>query len=320
MEKVLVIGGCGFIGSHLCKEFVDDGNEVHSMDMNIQYFYPLNEQNIKNMHYRYDCLLKDVRLIRGSTSDVNDLRRIIFDLKPDYIVNLAALPLAQKAVHNSEEAFDSILVGTKNLMEVLRDIDFVKRFVHISSSMAYGDFETVPVPEDAKKQPKEIYGSMKLASEYVVKGYAQRHNIPYSIIRPSAVYGPTDNNRRVLQIFVENAIAGKKIAANNPSTNIMDFSFVEDAAYGIKCVALSKDAVGEEFNISKGEGRSLMEAIEIIKLHFPNLDVEINEDVNTIYPKRGSLDISKAKKITGYEPKYSLENGLKKYFEYMKKQ
>jgi nucleoside-diphosphate-sugar epimerase len=317
MEKVLIIGGSGFIGSHLCRDFINDGFKTYSMDMNIQYFFPLTGKNIYNMKYRHEVLLKGVNFLRGSTLDVNDLRRIILDIKPDYVINLGALPLAQKAVHNSEEAFDSILVSTKNILEILRDVDFVKNYVHISSSMIYGDFETIPVKVDAKKSPIEIYGSMKLASEFLVKGYAQRHNIPYSIIRPSAVYGPTDNNRRVLQIFIENAMEGKKIIANNPSTNMMDFTYVEDISSGIKCVALSNNAIGEEFNITRGEGRSLYEAIDIIKSYFPDAEFEINEDIDTIYPKRGSLDISKAQKLTGYSPRYGLEEGIEKYISFI---
>jgi nucleoside-diphosphate-sugar epimerase len=319
MESVLIIGGSGFIGSQLCRYFVDDGFKTYSMDINIQYFYPLTDKNIYNMNYRHEVLLQGVSYIRGNTMDCNDLRRTILNIRPDYIINLGALPLAQKAVHNSEEAFDSILLSTRNILEVLRDIDFVKNYVHISSSMVYGDFETIPVKVDAKKSPVEIYGSMKLASEFLVKGYAKRHNIPYSIVRPSAVYGPTDNNRRVLQIFIENAMEGKKIIANNPSTNMMDFTYIEDISTGIKCVALSNKSIGEEFNVTRGEGRSLNEAIDIIKSYFPNAEVEIHEDIDTIYPKRGSLDISKAQHLTGYSPRYSLEEGIDKYISFIRK-
>jgi nucleoside-diphosphate-sugar epimerase len=318
-DTVLIIGGSGFIGSQLCQYFVDDGFKTYSLDMNIQYFFPLTPKNIFNMNYRHSTLLNGVVFLRGSSLDVNDLRRTILDVRPDYVINLGALPLAQKAVHNSEEAFDSILASTKNILEVLRDVDFVKNYVHISSSMVYGDFETIPVKVDAKKSPIEIYGSMKLASEFIVKGYAQRHKIPYSIIRPSAVYGPTDNNRRVLQIFIENAMEGKKIIANNPSKNMMDFTFIEDIASGIKSVALSHKAIGQEFNVTRGEGRSLSKAMDIIKSYFPNAEFHINEDIESIYPKRGSLDITKTHNLTGYTPKYSLEAGIEKYISFIRK-
>ena len=317
MSKILIAGGTGFIGSHLTSYLTKNNHDVIVYDSNIQYFYPLTETNIKNMEYRHKTLLKDSLKIRGSVLDPCDLRRTILKHKPDYVINLAALPLAVTAIQNSEEAFESILVGTKNFMEILRDVDFVKKYIHISSSMVYGDFVKNPNPESAPKNPKEIYGSMKLASEFVVKGYAQRHDINYAIIRPSAVYGPTDNNRRVLQIFVESAIAGEKIVAKNPSSNILDFSFVEDTAKGIAQVALSESAQGKAYNITRGEGRSLKDVITILSQTFPNLDVDL-VDEDSFYPKRGALDTTAANADASYQPLHSLENGLKKYIEFLR--
>jgi len=317
MSKVLIAGGAGFIGSHLTKNFIQDGHEVYVYDNNIQYFFPLSQYSIYNMKYRHEVLLKGAKLVRGNTLDINDLRRNILNIQPEYIVNLAALPLAVTAVKNTEEAFSSILYSTHNFMEIMRDCDFIKKYVHISSSMVYGDFKTIPNPENALKEPKEIYGSMKLSSEYIVKGYAQRFNINSVIIRPSAVYGPTDNNYRVIQKFIESALAGKEIVANNPSSNTLDFSYVKDVAQGMKQATLGNTLSCEAFNLTNGEGRTLKEAIDILQSHFKNLKVIINENKD-FYPKRGSLDISKAKKIIGFKPIYTLEKGILEYLSFLK--
>lgn len=269
------------------------------------------------MKYRHEVLLKGAKLVRGNTLDINDLRRNILNIQPEYIVNLAALPLAVTAVKNTEEAFSSILYSTHNFMEIIRDCDFIKKYVHISSSMVYGDFKTIPNPENALKEPKEIYGSMKLSSEYIVKGYAQRFNINSVIIRPSAVYGPTDNNYRVIQKFIESALAGKEIVANNPSSNTLDFSYVKDVAQGIKQATLGNTLSCEAFNLTNGEGRTLKEVIDILQSHFKNLKVIINQNKD-FYPKRGSLDISKAKKIIGFKPIYTLEKGILEYLSFLK--
>ena len=317
MSKVLIAGGAGFIGSHLTKNFIQDGHEVYVYDNNIQYFFPLSQYSIYNMKYRHEVLLKGAKLVRGNTLDINDLRRNILNIQPEYIVNLAALPLAVTAVKNTEEAFSSILYSTHNFMEIIRDCDFIKKYVHISSSMVYGDFKTIPNPENALKEPKEIYGSMKLSSEYIVKGYAQRFNINSVIIRPSAVYGPTDNNYRVIQKFIESALAGKEIVANNPSSNTLDFSYVKDVAQGIKQATLGNTLSCEAFNLTNGEGRTLKEVIDILQSHFKNLKVIINQNKD-FYPKRGSLDISKAKKIIGFKPIYTLEKGILEYLSFLK--
>lgn len=319
MSKIFIAGGAGFIGSHLTKKFIDDNHSVYVYDSNIQYFYPMNKQNIKNMTYRHSFLLKNATLIRGNILDSNDLRRKISEIKPDFIVNLGSLPLATTAKQNTEEAFDSILTGTRNFLEIMRDLNFLKKYVHISSSMIYGDFEKIPNPENAKKEPKDIYGAMKLASEYLVKGYSSLHNFKFAIIRPSAVYGPTDNNRRVIQIFIENALRDEKITARNPDKEILDFTYVEDTAEGIKCVTLAEGAVNKEFNITRGEGRSLADVINILKRHFPKLKVEIDRK-ESFYPQRGSLDISNAIKYASYQPKTNLENGIKKYIDFIEKE
>lgn len=316
MNKVLILGGGGFIGAHLARELSDQGYEVYVYDFNIQYFSPVAGYGVSSLKHRQDVLLAGVKLIRGNTEDVNGLRRTILSIEPKYIVNLAAMPLATTAVHYTEEAFSSILVGTKNVLEILRDIHFVNRFIHISSSMIYGDFESEPNPETAKKEPKEIYGSMKLASEYIVKGYSMRHNIPFSIIRPSAVYGPTDTNRRVLQAFIEKAIRGEPINVHNPDSNKLDFTYVTDTAKGIVGVLQSDKAKNEDFNITRGEGRLLGEAVEIIRNYFPKLQVNVSSEA-TIHPRRGALDIEKARNLAGYKPEISLEEGIQKYIEFI---
>lgn len=146
------------------------------------------------------------------------------------------------------------MLGTVNLLEVVRDLSGVKKFVYASSSMIYGDFKEVPIPENAEKDPKEIYGGMKLACEIMVKVFCRRFGIPYAIVRPSAVYGPTNNNRSVLQIFVENAVREEPITVLNPDSTFLDFTYVKDLAKGLALVALSPAARAAP--TARGSGRT----------------------------------------------------------------
>ena len=226
MSRALIVGDAGFIGSHTVRCFLDAGVEVFVLDAIHIYVLPIQPWFLENMNYRFNYLWRGARVERGSTLNMNDLRRVIMEVRPDYIIHFASLPLANLAVRQTEEAFKGILQGTVNILEILRDVNFVRRFTYISSSMVYGDFTKIPVPEDAEKDPKDIYGGMKLAGEILTRVYAKRYGIAYTIIRPSAVYGPTDNNRRVIQIFLENAFAGEPIYINRGSDTVLDFTYV----------------------------------------------------------------------------------------------
>ncbi len=318
MSRVLITGGAGFVGSHTARKLMDRGEEVYVLDYFHRYIHPIQPTFLENTQYRFDVLLKGAEIVYGTTTHKDDLRRHLSVIKPDYILHLAALPLANAALKQTEEAFDSIVRGTVNMLEVLRDSDPIEKFVYVSSSMVYGDFVTLPMPEDGPKHPKEIYGGMKLAGETLVSVFAQRYGIPVSIVRPSAVYGPTDNNRRVLQIFVENAVMGRPITATNPDTTALDFSYVDDVAEGMAAVLMSPAAVGEAFNITCGEGRTLADAIQILRGHFPDLEVNVRVETDGYRPDRGSLDVAKARRLLGYESRYELEQGLAEYVDFVR--
>lgn len=317
MEKIIVAGGNGFIGSHLVKKLIDENHEVFILDADINYFNPLSDYALKNIEWRKNNLTRGAKIYKLNLSNIDELRKVVKEISPSHIINLAALPLAKNAIKDTEDAFSSIVVDAKNFMEILRKEKLNAKFTHISSSMIYGDFEKEPNPEEAKKDPKEIYGSFKYASETIVSGYSKIFNINLNIVRPTAVYGPTDNNQRVIQKFVDAAINNKTIYASSPENNYLDFTYVEDAAEGIKCVALSNSPSGEIFNISYGKANSIMDAINILKKYFPNLNFEKKQN-ETFYPKRGSLDISKALKLTKYTPKTNLEDGIKRYIDFTK--
>lgn len=319
MSKVMITGGAGFIGSYVSRQLLSQGHEVIVYDAFVHYISPMKSILKDYIELRFSGIEDQIDFRRGDTRDKAHLRRVILDTKPDYILHLAALPIADLSNRHSEEALTSILEGAVNVLEVLRDVDFVKRFVYISSSMIYGDFEEIPAPEDHPKRPKDIYGGTKYAGEVLTETYSRRYGIPYSIIRPSAVYGPYDVNRRVSQIFVENALLGKPIKLFGGGYQALDFTFVEDTAEGIIKVMFNESGNGEAFNITYGRGYTLREFAEILQGHFPDLEIQIVEEEDVFRPKRGALSIQKAKKLVGYEPKVSLEDGLQRYLDVYRK-
>ena len=156
---------------------------------------------------------------------------------------------------------------------------------------------------------------MKLAGEIITKGLCNYYNINFTTIRPSAVYGPTDMNQRVSQIFIEKAIKGKKIFIQGKNEKL-DFTYIQDLVDGVILAATKKKGRNEIFNITNGKGRSLLEFVKILKKYFPNLDYEVVER-DDFRPKRGTLSIRKAKKLLGYRPKFTIEKGIKNYLKYL---
>lgn len=318
MATALITGGAGFIGSYIARELLAKGEQVVIYDAFVQYVSPLDSYYCMHLRERFRGIQSSVTIVRGDTRNKNELRQTLLKYKPERIIHLAALPLADLSDTHSEEALESILHGTVNLLDILREVKFVKRFVYTSSSMIYGDFLYHPADEEHPKNPKDIYGGTKLAGEILVQSYSRRYGIEHTIVRPSAVYGPTDINRRVSQIFIENALRGEKLILHNGGRSKLDFTYVKDVAQGFVLATYRPEAKNEVFNITRGEGRSLREYAEILQKFLPNVEI-VEQPANVFRPERGALDISKAKSLLGYEPKYSLEEGIREYVDYFKK-
>lgn len=319
MSKIFITGGAGFIGSYVCRQLLEQGHDVIVYDAFVHYIPPMQSLLKDYLERRFEGIEDEIDFRRGDTRDKAHLRRVILETEPERILHLAALPIADLSNTHSEEALTSILEGAVNVLEVLRDVDFVERFLYISSSMIYGDFEEIPAPEDHPKRPKDVYGGTKYAGEVMTETFGRRYGIPYSIVRPSAVYGPYDVNRRVSQIFVENALLGKPITLYSGGNQSLDFTYVEDTASGIIKVLFHEDAAGEAFNITYGRGYTLREFAKILKGFFPDLEVNIVQERDVFRPKRGALAIEKAQKLVGYEPQVSLQEGLERYIDVYKK-
>jgi nucleoside-diphosphate-sugar epimerase len=317
MKKIFITGGAGFLGSNVVKKLVSDGHDVTVYDSFVIYTKPDPDSTQLNYNLRLQSVFDDINVIRGDTLNKDYLRRNLNAIKPDIIIHMAAMPLAALALEHTEEAYNSILTSTQNILEVMRDFDHNCRLVFISSSMVYGDFLTNPVNELHEKNPKDIYGAFKLAGEYIVNGYAKNYSLGTVIVRPSAVYGPLDANSRVARKFIINALNGEPLSIDGDGSLKMDFSYVEDTADGI-CLSSTREGIeGNTYNITRGEARTLKELAETIKKHIPS--VEINyRPIPAHIPSRGTLDIAKAKQDLDYEPTVDLDEGISRYIEHLK--
>ncbi|MBF0368091.1 MAG: NAD-dependent epimerase/dehydratase family protein [Magnetococcales bacterium] len=317
-DKVFITGGAGFVGCAVSRHLLDLGHEVALYDSFLNYVFPLDKIHLDNLMNRLATVENDVKVYRGSTENQDCMRRAIMDFKPNRIIHLAAMPLANLAVDHPEEAVQSIVMGTLNLLHIARDLPQLDRLVYVSSSMVYGDFPNRPVQEDDAKDPKEVYGSMKLSGELMIRAFSRLFGLQSTVIRPSAVYGPTDNNRRVLGIFLENALTGKPLIVKGRG-HALDFTFVGDSAAGIASAALHEKAAGKAYNITRGRGRTIYDAAQIVAKLVPGTEV-IEAPADPRMPVRGGLDVSLAKSEIGFNPQVDLEEGLAQYHAYLQDQ
>ena len=317
MKKILIAGGAGFIGYFTTKELLQKGHQVIIYDNFSNYIPPQEGHYPFYLQKRLEDIKNDVELIRGDIRDKTLLAKTIKQVRPAIVINLVAIPIAKASNLFFEDAIQINLNGHIALLEAMRTIDSVQRFIYTSSSFIYGHFQYDPADENHPTNPIDIYGGTKLSCEILTKSYSERFGVEYTIIRPSAVYGPTDVNRRVSQIFIENALTGQPLILHNGGKDKVDFTYVTDAAHGLILAAFSPQAKNETFNITAGQGRSAEEFAQILDKLVPDGVKTVIKPTDEKKPLRGTLDITKAKNLLNYQPKYQLEEGLKEYIDYI---
>jgi len=311
--KILVTGGKGFIGSKIVEMLSKDGHKVTVVDNHDTYGIMTKQELDKLYKWRTrNWIAENISMIPGDILD-----RLIclkaFSHNPEIVIHLATYPRAKIVDDDPIVGIPKVINTTTNMLWHAEKWA-VKKFVYISSSMVYGDFVD-GTKEDGKTKPKNIYGEAKLTGERMVKLFAKRDGLNYSIVRPSGVYGPGDMPDRVVSKFFEKAMKNETITLHN-GDNKVDFTYRKDAARGIILSALSSVA-NVSFNITAGNATSLRTLAEtIIKITGSKSDIEDIGD-HKLYPMRGTLDISRAKDLLDYKPEYTLEQGLNSYYEWL---
>ena len=258
--KFLITGGRGFIGSKIIEKLTQEGHKVISIDNQDTYGIMAKSDLLHLMEWRTRNWNK--KLVQDKVGDIldRDVCLNVFSSKPDVVIHLATYPRAKIVDQDPIVGIPKVIDTTTNLLWHSSKFK-VKKFVYISSSMVYGDFVD-GTKEDANTKPKNIYGEAKLTGERMVKLFAKRDNLNYSIIRPSGVYGPGDMPDRVVSIFFEKAMKNETITLHN-GANKVDFTYRQDAARGIIMSALSSVS-NVSFNITAGNATSLRTLAETI--------------------------------------------------------
>jgi len=312
MTKILVTGGLGLIGHNVVQRLQQRGDDVSIIDNQTTYGIIPREE----IDYLVGERLKKIEKCHIYHDYIENASRVdaIMDTeKPEIIVHMASFPRQKVVNANPANGSRVMMEGLINMLESAKKHK-VERFVYISSSMVYGDFED-QVLEDDPCAPQGQYGIMKLAGEWLVKDYARKTGMEYVIIRPSAVYGPLDVEDRVVAKFMLAAMRGHTLKVNGASETL-DFTYVDDAADGIVAAATRIMARNNTYNITKSHSVTLQEAAEMIVEIVGSGSIEVR-DKDADFPSRGALNIDRSRTILGFDPRVDVHEGFQKYYEWL---
>jgi nucleoside-diphosphate-sugar epimerase len=324
-RTIALIGGAGFIGHNLALALKRHGADPHVIDglqvNNLGAFTNSGEDPNKTLYVNF--IFERMGLLRQAgiplhvldARDYHALSRCLGEIKADCIVQLAAIAHANRSNKDPYSTFDHSFRTLENALDTARDQNV--HFVYFSSSMVYGNFDGEAAVEERHCEPMGIYGALKYGGEKLVIAHNQVFNTPYTIVRPSALYGERCVSRRVGQAFIENALRGMRLIVNGDGNDALDFTYIEDLVQGVLRTIALPEARNHTFNMTYGGARTLNQMIELMKQAFPNIEV-VHNPRDGLMPERGTLSIDKAKRLIGFEPQYPLEKGFPRYIEWYK--
>lgn len=301
--RILVTGGAGFIGSHITEMLCDKGHRVTVLD---------------DLSFGFERFVdKRSKFIEGSLSDEKLLLDILKNI--DIVIHLAASSIISLSFENPNLYFENNLLNGINLLEAMQKTG-VKRIINSSTTAVYGDQKSMPIKEDAPKNPLSPYGSSKLAFEQSLICYYNSFGIDSVSLRYFNVYGPRDEQHpqtRAVPMWIRAILENKPIPWYWQGKQIRDYVYVRDIAKAHIDVLSLKGA--QIFNIGSGKKIVMKDILRILekiagrKLHTLDMGERKGD------PMEAYADISKIKKAVDWEPEIELEAGLRETFSYYKK-
>jgi UDP-glucose 4-epimerase len=300
-KHVVVTGGAGFIGSHFARELLNRGARVSTIDDYSAGRPELIPEGVD----AYECDIRDERF--GS---------LVQELDPDIVVHLAAIHYVPYCDANPEETFNANVMGTRNLLEALRECRSVEHVVFGSSAAVYPPRDGANA-EDSPVGPMDIYGRSKLLGEDLVRLYHEETGRAATSARLFNVYGPDETNDHLIPAIIEQVREGAtKIQLGN-LTPARDFTYVEDVATALADIAAAAGDGALTYNIGSGREYTVREVAEKIG-DVQGIDLTVEQDPERVRESdRPHLkaDISRIKRDLGWEPSTGFTEGLRKLLD-----
>ena len=301
--KVLVTGADGFIGSFLTEALLAKGYQVKAL----AYYNSFN-----NWGWLEDIPQnKNLEVVTGDVRDPHFCLTITKDV--DLIFHLAALIAIPYSYVAPSSYVDTNVSGTLNICSAAKENGNI-RVIVTSTSEVYGTAQYVPINEEHPKQPQSPYSASKIGADAMALSFYNAFELPVTIARPFNTYGPRQSARAIIPTIISQIANGKKEIKLGDLTPTRDFNFVKDTCAGMIALAENDSTIGEEINICSNFEISMRDTLELIKKIMKS-DVEFVTDEQRLRPEKSEVfrlwgDNSKIKKLTGFQYRYNIEQGL----------
>jgi dTDP-glucose 4,6-dehydratase len=310
-RRVLVSGAGGFIGSHLAERLVALGAQVRA-------FVRYNSRGDRGFIDGFAPHVQErVETVMGDLRDADAVKAAMNDI--DYVFHLGAMVAIPYSYVHPREVVESNVLGTLNILQAARSIG-VQKVVHTSTSEVYGTAQTVPMSESHPLCGQSPYSASKIAADQLVESFYRSFELPVVTVRPFNAYGPRQSARAVIPTIISQALAHDKVQIGATHTK-RDLTFVTDTVEGFILLSDCAEAVGQTTNVGSGIEVSIKELAERV-ISQVGRNVEIVFDPTRLRPGRSEVerlfaDNSKVKSLVGWEPKTSLDEGLRQTIQWV---
>jgi UDP-glucose 4-epimerase len=310
--KILVTGGAGFIGSHLCERYVKEGHTIICLDNFLN-------GNLANIRALLAC--RGFKLVNGDVRDFDLLERAMQGV--DVVFHLAAQIHVDRSIVEPRMTYEINVLGTLNVLEAARRCD-VKRVIYTSTSEVYGSAQYVPMDENHPLNAPHPYGASKIAADRICYAYIQTYGMDVSIIRPFNTFGPKQKDTGyggAISIFVKRVLNGLPPVIYGDGGQTRDYTYIEDLIEAYDLILRHPKPLNEPLNIGSGNEIKIIDlANKIIELCGKKGEVEpVHVEPRPGEVRRLRADSSKARALLKWEPRYSLEEGLRKFIEWYRR-